>query len=340
MLFNGRKNCFIIAEISANHGQDFGTAIRMIREAKKCGVDAVKFQCYTPDTITIDVNNRYFRVKHAKWGGQTLYELYKKAYTPWSWFRKLKAAADDLGLTFFATAFDRTSVDFLEDIGVPFHKIASFELIDIPLIEYAARTKKPVILSTGMATLPEIREAVGSARRAGARAVALLKCVSSYPAKPDEMNLSTIPDMKKRFACPVGLSDHTLGIGSSIAAVCFGAAAVEKHFTLSRKNNTPDSFFSAEPAEFKELVSNIRVAEQAIGRVHYGLTGQEKKNLVFRRSIFAVKDIEKGCAINADNVRSIRPADGMLPKHFKALLGKRARVRIGRGTPVNWDMVR
>jgi pseudaminic acid synthase len=339
-LFGSDRPCLVVAEISANHGQDFGRAVRMIKMAKQCGAGAVKFQCYTPDTLTIDVNNKYFRIKHAKWGGQTLYQLYKKAYTPWGWFKKLKIIAEDSGLVFFATAFDKTSVDFLEELGVAFHKIASFELIDLPLIEYAAKTKKPLILSTGMATIREIREAVNLARESGVKDITLFKCVSSYPASPKEMNLRTIMDMKTRFGCNVGLSDHTLGIGASVAAVCLGARIIEKHFILSRKENTPDSFFSVEPLELKELIANIRIVEQAIGEIHYGLTDEEKKSLVFRRSLFAVKDIEKGEVISAENMRSIRPANGMPPKYYKALLGRKTRVRIERGTPLNSDMVR
>lgn len=333
------KRSFIIAEISANHGQDFNKAVRMVRIAKQCGADAVKFQCYTPDTITIDANNKYFRVKHAKWGGQTLYQLYKKAYTPWGWFKKLKNIADDLGLVFFATAFDKTSVDFLEELGVGCHKIASFELTDLPLIEYAAKTKKPLILSTGMATIREIKDAVNLARASGAGDVILLKCVSSYPASPKEMNLSTIADMKSRFGCRIGLSDHTLGTAVAVAAVCLGASIIEKHFILSRKQNSPDSFFSIDPAELKELVSNIRVAQQAIGEIRYGLTKDEKRNQIFRRSLFVVKDIAKGGTINAENIRSVRPANGIPPKYYKALLGRKIKVRVNRGMPLKWDMV-
>ncbi len=339
MSFKGTNNCFIIAEISANHGQDLGRAIAMIKEAKRCGVDAVKFQAYTPDTITIDVDNKYFRVKHAKWGGQTLYQLYKKTYTPWNWFNKLKKTADDAGLTFFATAFDKTSVDFLEDIGVPFHKIASFELVDLPLIEYAAKTKKPIIMSTGMATIPEIRSAVNTAKKSGAKDITLLKCVSSYPAEPADMNLNTIKDMKKRFNCRVGLSDHTLGIATSIAAASLGAQVIEKHFTLSRKLETPDSFFSIEPHELKELVSTARTVKKALGNIHYGLTDKENKNRVFRRSLFVVNDIKKGRFFTPENVRSIRPANGLEPKYMKSVLGKMAKKDIKKGTPLNLALI-
>jgi len=333
------NRCLIVAEISANHGQNFNRAVALIKKAKECGVDAVKFQCYTPDTLTIDVNNKYFRIKHSKWRGQTLYELYKKAYTPWEWFKKLKKIADDLGVIFFATAFDKTSVDFLEELDVPFHKIASFELVDLPLIEYAAKTKKPLILSTGMATICEIKEAVDAAKKARAKEVILLKCVSSYPAKPEEMNLQTIPDLRKRFKVPVGLSDHTLGVGVSIAAVSLGAQIIEKHFTLSRKAITADSFFSIEPHELKDLVKNIKVVEKALGQVHRGLTKEETKNKVFRRSLFIVEDIKVGEKCTEKNVRSIRPGYGLYPKHLKVVLGKKVNKDIKKGMPLNWDSV-
>jgi len=329
-----KKRVFIIAEISANHAQDFKLAVKLIKEAKKAGADAVKFQAYTPDTMTLDVDNRYFRVKHKKWAGQTLYQLYKRAYTPWKWFKKLKKEANDLGIVFFATAFDRTSVDFLESIGVPLHKIASFELVDLPLIEYITKTKKPIILSTGMATVSEIREAVNIAKSAGAKDIILLKCVSNYPAIPENMNLRTIPHMEKLFNCPIGLSDHSLGIGVSVAAVSLGARVIEKHFTISRKVKTPDSFFSIEPYELKSLVESIRVAEKAMGRVRYGLTDEEKKSKVFRRSLFVVEDIRKGDLFTEQNVRSIRPANGITPKHLKTVLNKRAKVNVKRGTPL------
>jgi len=331
---------FIIAEISANHGQSFKRAVSLIKKAKECGADAVKFQCYTPDTMTIDCDNKYFRIKHPKWGGQTLYQLYKKAYTPWSWFKKLKKIAEDLGLVFFATSFDRTAVDFLEELNVPIHKIASFELVDLPLIEYVAKTKKPLILSTGMATVAEIDEAVNTARKAGVREIVLLRCVSSYPAKPEEMDLRTIPHMKELFRCPIGLSDHTLGIGVSIAAVSLGAKVIEKHFTLSRTIETPDSFFSIEPKELSNLVDNIRMVEKALGKVHYGLTKEEKKSRIFRRSLFVVKDIEKGEIFTEKNIKSIRPAKGIPPKYLDRIIGKVSTKRIKRGTPLQWKFVK
>jgi len=334
-----KNKCFIIAEISANHGQNFKRALALVRKAKESGADAVKFQAYTPDTLTIDADNKYFQIKHHKWGGQTLYQLYKKAYTPYSWFKKLKKIADDLGLFFFATAFDESSVDFLEELDVPAHKIASFELVDLPLIEYMAKTKKPLIMSTGMATAREIQAAVSTARKAGAGDITLLKCVSSYPAKPEQMNLNTITDMQKRFKCRVGLSDHTLGIGVSLAAVCLGATVIEKHLTLSRDIVTPDSFFSIEPRELKQLVENIRIAEKAAGKVYYGLTQEEKKSKVFRRSLFVVEDVKKGEVFTRDNIRSIRPAYGLAPKYLKVVIGRQSRFDLNKGTPLSWRLL-
>ncbi len=338
--FSDKENrCFIVAEVSANHGQKFNRALRLIAEAKRCGADAVKFQCYSPDTLTLNSNNKYFRVKHAKWGGQALYRLYKTAYTPWDWFKKLKKFADELGIVFFSTAFDTTSVDFLEGLNVPAHKIASFELVDLPLIKYMAKTKKPLILSTGMADRLEIRDALNAARTAGAKDIVLLKCVSSYPAKPEGMNLKTIVDMEKTFHCPVGLSDHSLSVSVPIAAVSLGAVMVEKHLTLSRRDKTPDSFFSIEPRELKELVENIRTVESALGRVYYGLTTQEKESRIFRRSLFAVQDIKKGERFSKDNVRSIRPSYGLSPKFFERILRKQAKKDIAIGTPLSWKLI-
>ena len=333
------SSVLIIAEISANHGQNLDVAIKMIEAAKDCGADAVKFQAYTPDTLTIDVNNEYFSIDHPQWSGQTLYELYKKAYTPWEWFAELKQITTDLGMLFLCTAFDRSSVDMLEDLNICAHKTASFELTDLPLIEYAAKTGKPLIISTGMGSVEEIQDAVDTAKSAGAEKVILLKCVSGYPAKPEEMNLATIPDMAKRFDCPVGLSDHSSGIGVSVCSVAFGARVIEKHFTLSREKMTVDSFFSVEPHELKQLVENIRVAEDAVGKVHYGLTEDEKKSSIYRRSLFAVKDIKAGEKISLENVRSIRPGHGLSPKYLKEILGRIATKDIKRGTPLNRDLI-
>jgi len=337
--FTKNKKVFVIAEISANHGQDFKQAVSLIKEAKKCGADAVKFQAYTPDTLTMNADNKYFRIKHPQWGGQTLYQLYQKAYTPWSWFKRLKKVSDDLGILFFATAFDKTSVDFLEELSVGVHKIASCELVDLPLIEYMAKTNKPLILSTGMANCSEIREAVNSAKRSGISELTLLKCVSSYPADPREMNLKTITDMKKRFNCPVGLSDHTLGIAASLAAVSLDAVMIEKHFTLSRRKKTADSFFSIEPKELKELVGNIRLIEAALGEPSYELTKSQEKSRNFRRSLFVVEDIKRGEKFTFNNVRSIRPAQGLRPKYMKNVIGKKAKQTIKRGTPLKWELI-
>lgn len=338
-LVNGEGSCFVVAEISANHDKSLSKAVSLIRKAAASGVDAVKFQTYTPDTITLDSNRKYFKIAHPQWGGQTLYQLYSKAYTPWSWFRKLKKTADEVGIGFFSTAFDTTSVDFLEKLGVPFHKISSFELVDIPLIEYAAKTGKPLILSTGMSTLKEIREAVNAARRAGAGDIVLLKCISSYPARPEEMNLATMQDLKRRFRCPVGLSDHSLGIGASVAAASLGACMVEKHMKLSGKVKGPDSFFSTPPGEFKDLVDNIRIAEKAVGRIRYGLTVDEQKTRIFRRSLFVVKDMKKGESFSEDNVRSIRPSSGIEPKYLRSILGRKAKKDVQRGTPLTWGLI-
>lgn len=337
--FYNRSSVLIVAEISANHGQKFNRAVSLIKQAKKCGADAVKFQTYTPDTLTIDVNNKYFRIKHSQWGGQTLYQLYEKAFTPWSWFKRLKKIADDLGVIFFSSVFDKTSVDFLEELNVPYHKISSFELVDIPLIEYAAKTKKPLMLSTGMSIPQEIENAFNAAKRSGCKEVALLKCVSNYPAKPEEMNLKAIPNLQKKFNCCIGLSDHSLGIGVAIAAVSLGAKIIEKHFTLSRNFRTPDNFFSLEPQEFKSLVSNIRIIEKAIGKANYKLTNNEKEMRNFRRSLFVIKDIKKGDVYSEKNISSIRPAYGLPPKEFKHIIGRNAKVNIKRGTPLKKNLI-
>lgn len=337
--FITNQKVFITAEVSANHGQNFNRALAMIKKAKQCGADAVKFQAYTPDTLTINCNSRYFRIKHPKWGGQTLYELYKKAYIPWEWLKKLKKVADDSGILFFATAFDKTSVDFLEELNVRFHKVSSFELVDLPLIEYAAKTKKPLMMSTGMADVSEIREAVTVARKAGAKEIILLKCVSNYPTRPEEMNLRAIPHMKKLFNCPVGFSDHSLGIGASVCAVALGADVIEKHFTLSRKIKTEDNFFSIEPNELKYLVKNVRIAEKALGNAQHKLTEDEKKSRIYRRSLFVVKDIKKGQTFSSENVKSIRPSGGLKPGCINMVLGRKAKVNIKRGTPLSRDLI-
>jgi len=331
---------FIIAEMSANHNQSFDEAVKILFAAKECGADAVKLQTYTPDTLTIESDSEYFRIKGTIWEGETLYNLYGRAYTPWEWQPKLKKIADEIGIILFSTPFDKTSVDFLETMKVPAYKIASFELVDIPLIEYVASTGKPMIMSTGMASVAEIEDAVSAARNAGARDIALLKCTSGYPALPEEMNLKTIPHLAEVFGMPTGLSDHTLGIAVPIAAIALGACIIEKHITLSRAVHGPDSAFSLEPQEFRAMVEAIRIVEKALGTVNYIITAEEEKSKVFRRSLFVVKDMKAGEAFTQENIRSIRPGYGLSPKHYKALLGMKAAKDIKKGTPTSWDLVR
>ncbi len=337
----GGHPVYVIAEISANHHQKYEEAVRLVRAAKECGADAVKLQTYTPDTITFKSDAPAFRHGSGSlWEGRTLYDLYEEAYMPWDWQPKLKAEADALGLQLFSSPFDETAVDFLSKMGVPAFKVASFEIVDIPLIETIARTGKPMIMSTGMATFDEIREAVQAARSAGAKQVALLKCNSAYPAAPDEMNLRTIPQMALDFVAPVGLSDHTLGTAAAITAVVLGACIVEKHFTLSRSTPGPDAAFSLEPAEFKAMVDAIRTAERALGGVSYGPTSQEAKSLPFRPSLFVVRDVRAGAVFTGDNVKSIRPAAGLHPRFLSEVLGRHAARDIKAGTPLAWDLVK
>lgn len=335
-----RYAVYIIAEMSANHNQDFDQAVKILQAAKQAGADAVKLQTYTADTLTIESDAEYFQVRGGTlWDGRTLHDLYEEAYTPWDWQPRLKAVADDLGLDLFSTAFDASAVDFLEDMGVPVHKIASFEIVDLPLIEKMARTGKPLIISTGMASLAEIDEAVVTARRAGATQLALLKCTSAYPAPPEEMHLRTIPHMAQAFQTPVGLSDHTLGIAVPTAAVALGACIIEKHFTLSRSIPGPDSAFSLEPHEFKEMVASVRTAEKALGQVHYGLNTHEEMSRVFRRSLFVVQDMKAGERFTLDNVRSIRPGYGLHTRYLETILGSVANRDIERGTPLSWGLL-
>lgn len=331
---------FIIAELSANHNQSFDLAVDTIKAIRDAGADAVKLQTYTPDTLTLNCDNDYFQIKQGTlWDGKTLYELYKEAYTSWEWQPKLKEIAEDLGLIFFSTPFDRTAVDFLESMKVPAYKVASFELVDIPLIEYIASKGKPVIMSTGMASFEEISEAVDAAKRGGAKDIALLKCTSAYPAKAEEMNLRTIPHLAGAFDTVTGLSDHTLGIAVPVASVALGASIIEKHFTLSRKTGGPDSAFSFEPDEFREMVEAVRTVEKALGTVNYAVTKEEEKSRVFRRSLFVVTDINAGEILTEENVRSIRPGYGLPPKFLKDVLGKKAKTNIKRGTPLSWELL-
>lgn len=331
---------YIIAELSANHNQDLEEAVRLIKAASDAGADAVKLQTYTPDTITIDCHNEHFRIGEGTlWQGRNLYDLYQEAYTPWDWYPRLKEEARLCGMDIFSTAFDHTAVDFLEKMDVPAHKIASFEVVDIPLIERMALTHKPLIISTGMATIGEIEEAVCAARNAGLDEIALLKCTSAYPASPEEMNLCTIPHLSQTFHVPAGLSDHTLGIEVPVAAVSLGACIIEKHFTLSRSSRGPDSSFSLEPGEFRAMVDAIRVTEKALGEIHYGVSEREAKSKAFRRSLFAVKDIAKGAAFTEENIRSIRPGFGLHPRHLRDVMGCTASEDICRGTPLSWNLV-
>lgn len=330
--------CYIVAEISGNHNQDFQKALQLIKAAKEAGADAIKLQTYTPDTITINSNQSCFRITgDTLWDGKTLYELYQEAYTPWDWQPKLKDAAKELGIDIFSSPFDKSAIDFLANLDMPAYKIASFEIVDLPLIEYAASKNKPLILSTGMATLDEIERAVGAAKKGGAPGILLLKCTSAYPAPLSEMNLSMIPFLQKRFDVPVGLSDHSPGHFAASLAVPIGACMIEKHFILSRKEGGPDSEFSLEPDEFRLLVENVRLAEQAFGKPEFESGIQEKKSLRFRRSLFVVQDIQKGETFTHQHVRSIRPADGLPPRYYDDVIGRKAARDLARGTPLSWD---
>lgn len=337
----GEKNpVYIIAEMSANHNQDFKQAVRILEMAKEAGADAIKLQTYTPDTITIDCENEHFRIGRGTiWEGKNLYQLYKEAYTLWEWQPKLKKVADELGLDFFSTPFDYTAVEFLERMDVPAYKIASFELVDVSLIKRVAKTGKPMIISTGMATIAEIDEAVQVAREAGAKEISLLKCTSAYPALPEEMNLRTIPHMAEAFRLPIGISDHTLGIAVPVVAVALGACIIEKHFTLLRSEPGPDNAFSLEPHEFKTMVEAVRAAEKALGTVSYTVTEYEETSRVFRRSLFVVKDMGLGEEFTKENVRSIRPGYGLHTRYLEEVLGRSATRAIERGTPLSWKLI-
>lgn len=331
---------YIIAEMSANHNQDFEQAVKILEAAKESGADAVKLQTYTPDTITIDCDKSYFQIgKGTIWAGRNLYDLYGEAYTPWEWQPKLKEIANDLGLDLFSTPFDHSAVDFLEKMKVPAYKVASFEVVDLPLIRRIAQTGKPMIMSTGMATVAEIDEAVRTARQAGATQIALLKCTSAYPAPPEGMNLRTIPHLAQAFGVPTGLSDHTLGIVVPVGAVALGACIVEKHLTLSRDVPGPDSAFSLEPHEFKAMVEAVRTGEKALGMVHYGVSEREASSRTFRRSLFVVREMKAGELFTTENVRSIRPGYGLHTRYLDEIVGRRASQDIKRGTPLNWAYI-
>lgn len=334
------ESTFIIAELSGNHNQDYSRAVKLIEAAKESGVDAVKLQTYTPDTITIDCDNKYFQINQGTiWDGTTLHKLYEEAYTPWQWQPKLKKIAEDLGLICFSSPFDLTSVDFLESINVPAYKIASFEINDIPFIRKIASNKKPVIISTGVAYMNDINEAINTCKDMNNEQVILLKCASAYPTPYEDINLKTIPNMAETFDCLVGLSDHTLGCEVAIAAVSLGAKVIEKHITLKRADGGPDAKFSMEPSEFKQMVENIRNVEKALGKVTYDLTYKQKKSREHSRSLFVVEDIKSGEEITATNVRSIRPNFGLHTKYYYDILGKKAKCNIKKGTPLSWDLI-
>lgn len=336
----GKGNpAYIIAEMSANHAGDISRAKEIIHAAKEAGADCIKIQTYTPDTITIDCDLPYFHISDGTWNGENLYQLYKKAYTPWEWQKELLEEAKKTRIDFFSTPFDNTAVDFLEEIGIEFYKIASFELVDIPLIEYVASKGKPMIMSTGMATLAEIDEAVNAARNQGNNNLALLRCASAYPAITDEMNLRTMQNMGETFDVLYGLSDHSMGSVGAVTAVALGASIIEKHFCMDRTIENPDSSFSMNPTEFKQMVCDIRQAEKAIGCVKYGPTEQEKNNLQFRRSIFCVKDIKKGEKLTEENISIIRPGQGIEPKFYNEILGQVALCDIKRGMPLALRMI-
>lgn len=331
---------YIIAEMSANHAGSIERAKEIIRAAKKAGADCIKIQTYTPDTLTIDCHNEYFDVKNGTWEGENLYSLYGKAYTPWQWQAELKEEADRVGIDFLSTPFDRTAVDFLEGMGLEFYKIASFEMIDLPLIEYVASKGKPIIMSTGMASLEEIKEAVETVYKTGNDKLVLLKCSSAYPAVPEDMHLKTIQDLKKRFNLPIGLSDHSMGSTSATLAVALGANVIEKHFCLGREIENPDASFSMTPEEFSSMVKDIRSAEAAIGVPTYGVCKQEESSMVFRRSVFVVKDMVAGETFSEENTRIIRPGYGVKPKYMQDILGNECTMDIKRGTPVSFDMLK
>ena len=335
---SNRGRTFIVAEMSANHNMDFERAKAIIKAAAESGADAIKIQTYTPDTITIDSDAPAFRTKGI-WEGRTLYELYGKAYTPWEWQAELQQYAHECGIEFFSSPFDLTAIDFLEALNVPVYKVASFEINDIPFIRKIARTGKPIIISTGIAYLEDIDLAIRTCLDAGNDNVILLKCISAYPAPYDNMNLKVIPNMAETFDCICGLSDHSMGTEIAVAAVALGAKVIEKHFTLNRADGGEDSKFSMEPHEFKDMVSQIRNVEKALGTTTYMLNDEQIDSRIYSRSLFAVGDIKKGEVFTVNNVKSIRPGIGMHTKYWDDIIGKRARIDIDKGTPMEWNLV-
>lgn len=334
------EKTFIVAEVSANHLQDYGRAEKIIYAAKDAGADAVKLQTYTADTITLDCDNEYFQIKQGTiWDGTTCYKLFSEAYTPWEWQPKLMELANSLGMECFSSPFDFTAVDFMEEMNMPAYKVASFEIKDIPLIRKIAGLGKPVIIATGIAYLEDIERAVKACREEGNEQIILLKCTSTYPTPYEDMNIRVIPNMAEVFECMTGLSDHSMGSTVAVASVALGARMVEKHLTLSRADGGPDGAFSMEPAEFKKLVDEIRIVEKALGRVTYKLTDRQERSREEGRSLFVVKDIKAGEVFTPETVRSIRPAFGIAPVHYEEVIGKRARMDIKRGTPLEWEYI-
>jgi pseudaminic acid synthase len=335
------RNCppFVIAEMSGNHNQSLERALKIVEAAAKSGAHGLKLQTYTPDTMTLDIDEREFHIGDpgSLWAGASLYKLYGEAYTPWEWHKPIFDRARELGVIAFSTPFDDTAVEFLESLDVPCYKIASFENTDLPLIRRVAATGKPLIISTGMATLAELDETVRCAREAGCRDLVLLKCTSTYPATPDNTNLLTLPHLRDMFGCEIGLSDHTLGVGVSIASVALGATVIEKHFTLDRRDGGVDSTFSMEPAEMAQLVVETEHAWQAIGEVSYGPTEAEKKSLQYRRTLYVVKDLKVGDVLTDDNVRAIRPGLGLPTKYLEYVLGRTVKQDVRRGTALAWE---
>ena len=332
---------FIIAEMSGNHNQSLERALHIVEVAAKTGAHALKIQTYTPDTMTLNLDEREFHIgdPHSLWSGSSLYKLYEAAYTPWDWHKPIFDRARELGIIAFSTPFDDTAVDFLESLDVPCYKIASFENTDLPLIRRVAATKKPIIISTGMASIAELDETVRTAREAGCKDLILLKCTSTYPAKASNTNIRTIPHMRELFGCEVGLSDHTMGLGVSVASIALGATVIEKHFTLNRADGGVDSTFSLEPAEMNQLVEESKRAWQALGTVSYGATDAEKKSLVFRRSLYIVEDLKAGDTLTKENVRAIRPGLGLPTKYLPQIIGRAVRQDLKRGTALSWELI-
>lgn len=334
------EKVFIIAELSANHGHDINIAKASIKAAKEAGADAIKIQTYTADTLTIDCNNDYFKIKSGTiWDGRTLYDLYSEAYTPWEWHKELMEYATEIGIIFFSTPFDKTAVDFLEELNVPAYKVASFEFMDIPLIEYVASKGKPIIMSTGLATLKDIDEAVCACKRMSNDQIILLKCTSSYPAKVEDANLMTLPNLKETFGVEVGLSDHTLGITVPVVSIALGAKLIEKHFILDKAVGGPDASFSLDQKEFKQMVEAVRYAEKSLGKIDYSMTESKNNNRKLGRSLFVVKDMKAGETFTEENIRSIRPGYGLPPKHLGDIIGRKSRQDIKRGTPMDWKYI-